>query len=152
MSLYLFTDVLFIYVYSCLKVDSCVYSFSIIVRDFLFLAMPLRGGTTKIGHAETVTSKTPATRPKRRYAHKPGALESWKNYGTFAPRNFRSLERKFHGTFAPGSEYSMELSLPRSKVTCALKFLYALHIAEDLLTHTQTGTGVPLPPKNMIKI
>ena len=24
-------------------------------------------------------------------------------------------------------------------------FLYALQIAEDLLTHTQTGTGVPLP-------
>jgi len=35
---------------------------------------------------------------------------------------------------------------------CALKFLYALHIAEDLLTHTQTGTGVPLPPKIMMKI
>jgi len=30
---------------------------------------------------------------------------------------------------------------------CALKFLYALQIAEDLLTHTKTGTGVPLPQK-----
>ena len=30
---------------------------------------------------------------------------------------------------------------------CALKLLYALQIAEDLLTHTQTGTGVPLPQK-----
>jgi len=35
---------------------------------------------------------------------------------------------------------------------CALKFLYALQIAEDLLTHIQTGTGVPLPSKVMIKI
>ena len=34
---------------------------------------------------------------------------------------------------------------------CALKFLYALQIAEDLLTHTQTGTGSP-PPKIVIKI
>ena len=31
---------------------------------------------------------------------------------------------------------------------CALKFLYALQIAEELLTHTETGTGVPLPPNN----
>ena len=30
----------------------------------------------------------------------------------------------------------------------ALKFLYALEIAENLLTHTQTGTGVPPPKKN----
>ena len=36
-----------------------------------------------------------------------------KNYGTFAPKNFRSRERKYHGmelslpgTFAPGSESS----------------------------------------------
>ena len=46
------------------------------------------------------------------------------NYGTFAPKNFRSRERKYHGmelslpgTFAPGSESSkhfrsLELSLP----------------------------------------
>jgi len=31
---------------------------------------------------------------------------------------------------------------------CALKFLYVLQIAEDLLTHTQTGTGVLLPQNN----
>ena len=31
---------------------------------------------------------------------------------------------------------------------CALKFLYALQIAEELLTHTQTGTGSPFPKNN----
>jgi len=31
---------------------------------------------------------------------------------------------------------------------CALKFLYALQIAEDLLTHPQTGTWSPPPNKN----
>jgi len=46
------------------------------------------------------------------------------NYGTFVPAYFRSRERKFHrwnfrslelsfpGTFAPGSESTLELSLP----------------------------------------
>jgi len=33
---------------------------------------------------------------------------------------------------------------------CALKFIYALQTAEDSLTHTQTGTGVP--PRKMMKI
>jgi len=35
---------------------------------------------------------------------------------------------------------------------CALKFLYALEIAQVLLTHTPTRTMVPSPKKLMIKI
>ena len=59
-----------------------------------------------------------------KYATKAFAVAA-PNYGTFAPKNFRSRERKYHGmelslpgTFVPGSESSenfrsLELSLPR---------------------------------------
>ena len=36
--------------------------------------------------------------------------------GAKVPWNIRSQERKFHGTFVPGSEISLELSFPRAKV------------------------------------
>jgi len=42
------------------------------------------------------------------------------NYGTFAPKNFRSRERKYHGMelslIAPRNFRSLELSLPGAKV------------------------------------
>ena len=36
--------------------------------------------------------------------------------GTKVPGIFRSRERKFHGTFVPGSESSIEFSVPGAKV------------------------------------
>jgi len=38
------------------------------------------------------------------------------NYGTFVPRNFRSQEPSFRGTFVPKSEIYMELSFPNSMI------------------------------------
>ena len=69
------------------------------------------------------------------------------NYETFAPKNFRSRERKYHGmelsfpgTFAPGSESCwnfrcQELSLPGAKVPRTF--------AHNSLELSLPGTKVP---------
>ena len=54
--------------------------------------------------------------------------------GTFAPGresiigwNFRSRERKFHGTFAPWNFRTLELSLPGAKVPWNFRSLELSH-------------------------
>ena len=63
-----------------------------------------------------------------------------------SPVNFGPQTKKFYWlTLSHPSEFLEDyISAPRG--CCAMKFIYALEIAQALIAHTRSGTGVP--PKN----
>jgi len=61
--------------------------------------------------------------------------------GAKVPLNFRSRERKFHGTFAPGSESSTYGTFaPGSECSWERKFLLPIHCALGSLSQCKCVT------------